>query len=163
MTFSKLLASMAVLALTLGGVAQVADNCSVGISMYTLGAPYFAAKEAGARAAAGEAGCEVRMVTVEVNILIVNVRDTQGMVPAVNAASAAGIHVVAIDSTLDPSANSVILIKIFEYSKRDACWRLAGTRVGWVSLRVLHLFPEAKVTLSVVIADSAFYVDWSTL
>ena len=42
-----------------------------------------------------------------VNVLILNARDPKGLVPAVNAASAAGVKVVEIDSSLDPGANSV--------------------------------------------------------
>ncbi|MEY8141194.1 substrate-binding domain-containing protein [Falsihalocynthiibacter sp. CO-5D18] len=115
-------------ALLMSTVAASAQDCRVGISMNTLAAPYFAAQEASARAAAEEAGCTVRsadaqgdmvkqigdiedMATAGINILIVNARDAQGLVPAVNVAAAAGIHVVAIDSALDPSANYITLIQ----------------------------------------------------
>ncbi|MEI4472378.1 substrate-binding domain-containing protein [Frigidibacter sp. MR17.24] len=110
-------------ALTAAASAQAAD-CSVGISMYTLGAPYFAAQEVAAREAATAAGCEVRtadgqndmvkqigdiedMVAAGVNVLIVNPRDSLGLVPAVDAATAQGVHVVAMDSMLDPSADFI--------------------------------------------------------
>lgn len=110
-----------------GSVAQ-AQDCHVGIAMYTLGAPYFAAQEATARRVAEEAGCTVRsadgqndmvkqigdvedMVAAGVNILILNPRDPQGLIPAVNAATAQGVHVVAIDSTLDPSANFITQVQ----------------------------------------------------
>lgn len=100
------------------------EACSVGVAMYTLGAPYFAAQEVAAREAAEALGCTVRtadgqndmvkqigdiedMVAAGVNILIVNPRDSLGLVPAVDAATAAGVHVVAIDSMLDPSANFI--------------------------------------------------------
>ncbi|PZQ97026.1 MAG: ABC transporter substrate-binding protein [Cereibacter sphaeroides] len=105
-------------------VASAQEACSVGVSMYTLGAPYFAAQEVAARAAAEAAGCTVRtadgqndmvkqigdiedMVASGVNVLIVNPRDALGLVPAVDAATAAGVHVVAMDSMLDPSANFI--------------------------------------------------------
>ena len=104
--------------------AMAQEACSVGVSMYTLGAPYFAAQEVAARAAAEELGCTVRtadgqndmvkqigdiedMVASGVNVLIVNPRDALGLVPAVDAATAAGVHVVAMDSMLDPSANFI--------------------------------------------------------
>lgn len=100
------------------------EACSVGVSMYTLGAPYFAAQEVAAREAAEALGCTVRtadgqndmvkqigdiedMVAAGVNILIINPRDSLGLVPAVDAATAAGVHVVAMDSMLDPSANFI--------------------------------------------------------
>lgn len=134
----KILAGAATAAL-LSTAAYAQENCVMGISMYTLGAPYFAAQEATARATAEAAGCEVRsadaqndmvkqiadiedMVASGVNVLIVNPRDAQGLVPAVNAASAAGVHVVAIDSTLDPSADFITQIQ----SSNSANGQLVG-------------------------------------
>ena len=39
----------------------------------------------------------------------------------------------------------------------------ADSRVNWMaSLRVLRFFLETRVTLSVVTADSALYMDWLT-
>ncbi|WP_127144357.1 substrate-binding domain-containing protein [Pelagibacterium montanilacus] len=118
---------------------QAQEECRIGIAMYTLGAPYFAAQEATARRVAEEAGCEVRsadgqndmvkqigdiedMVAAGINILIINPRDAQGLVGAVNAASAAGVHVVAIDSTLDPSADFITQIQ----SSNEANGELVG-------------------------------------
>ena len=109
------------------GAAQAAD-CKIGISMKTLDAPYFAAQEVSAKKHAEELGCEVitadaqndlnkqiadveDMVAQGIGALIVNPRDSKGMVPAVNAASAAGVKVFVIDSTLDPSANFVTLVQ----------------------------------------------------
>jgi len=105
-----------------------AQDCSVGIAMYTLGAPYFAAQAETARKTAEEAGCEVRvadgqndmvkqigdvedMVAAGINILILNPRDALGLVPTANMATAQGVHVVAIDSTLDPSADFITQIQ----------------------------------------------------
>jgi ribose transport system substrate-binding protein len=127
MTF-KTLTGVAVAALLSTTAAHAQQDCVLGISMYTLGAPYFAAQEATARATAEAAGCRVLsadgqndmvkqigdiedMVAAGVNVLIVNPRDAKGLVPAVNAASAAGVHVVAIDSTLDPSADFITQIQ----------------------------------------------------
>lgn len=112
--------------MTTAAMAQVKaeGECSVGVAMYTLGAPYFAAQEVAARAAAEAAGCSVRtadgqndmvkqigdvedMVAAGVNVLIVNPRDALGLIPAVDAATAQGVHVVAMDSMLDPSANFI--------------------------------------------------------
>lgn len=120
----KVMAGALMAALLASTAASAQEDCSIGVSMYTLGAPYFAAQEAAARAAAEAAGCDVRtadgqndmvkqigdiedMVASGVNVLIVNPRDAQGLVPAVNAATAAGVHVVAMDSMLDPSANFI--------------------------------------------------------
>jgi ribose transport system substrate-binding protein len=116
----------AVLACAAFGTIGSADaaGCKVGIAMYTLSAPYFAAQEAAASAKAKALGCEVTtsdgqndmlkqiadvedMVAHGVNILILNPRDPKGLIPAANAATAAGVKVIAMDSTLDPSANFV--------------------------------------------------------
>ncbi|TNC72750.1 substrate-binding domain-containing protein [Rubellimicrobium roseum] len=138
MTF-KALTGAAAAALLSTTAAYAQESCVVGISMYTLGAPYFAAQEATARETAEAAGCEVRsadgqndmvkqiadiedMVASGVNVLIVNPRDAQGLIPAVNAASAAGVHVVAIDSTLDPSAEFITQIQ----SSNSANGQLVG-------------------------------------
>ncbi|WP_342238171.1 substrate-binding domain-containing protein [Inquilinus sp. OTU3971] len=109
------------------GSAQAAD-CMIGISMKTLNAPYFAAQEAAAKDQAAKAGCQVAtadaqndmgkqigdvedMVSKGVNLLIINAADPQGLVPAINAAAAAGVKVVAIDSTVDPKARYITLIQ----------------------------------------------------
>lgn len=109
------------------GAAEAAD-CRIGISMKTLDAPYFAAQEVSAKKHAEELGCEVisadaqndlnkqiadieDMVAQGIGALIVNPRDSKGMVPAVNAASAAGVKVFVIDSTLDSAANFVTLVQ----------------------------------------------------
>ncbi|MDX3927763.1 MAG: substrate-binding domain-containing protein [Shinella sp.] len=109
------------------GAAQAAD-CKIGISMKTLDAPYFAAQEVSAKKHAEEIGCEVisadaqndlnkqiadveDMVAQGIGALIINPRDSKGMVPAVNAATAAGVKVFVIDSTLDPSAQFVTLVQ----------------------------------------------------
>lgn len=124
------------------GSAQAAD-CMVGISMKTLNAPYFAAQEAAAKDQAAKAGCQVAtadaqndmgkqigdvedMVSKGVNLLIINAADPQGLVPAINAAAAAGVKVVAIDSTVDPKAKYITLIQ----SSND----LNGYQVGqWLA------------------------------
>lgn len=124
------------------GSAQAAD-CMIGISMKTLNAPYFAAQEAAAKDQAAKAGCQVAtadaqndmgkqigdvedMVSKGVNLLIINAADPQGLVPAINAAAAAGVKVVAIDSTVDPKAKYITLIQ----SSND----LNGYQVGqWLA------------------------------
>ena len=120
-----LLASVFVTAAS--AAAQAAD-CKVGISMFTLNAPYYAAQMQAAQDQAKKAGCTVStsdgqndmskqigdvedMVSKGVNLLIINPRDPEGLVPAVNAAAKAGVKVVVIDSGLDPKANYVTLVQ----------------------------------------------------
>lgn len=127
MVKSKLAALALTTAFCSAGAAQAAD-CVIGISMKTLSAPYFAAQDDAARKEAEKIGCKAiaadagddlnkqisdveDMVAQGVGAIVINVRDSQGLVPAVNAAAAAGVKVIAIDSTIDPSANIVTLVQ----------------------------------------------------
>ena len=109
------------------GLASAAE-CKVGISMFTLNAPYYAAQIQAAQDQAKKAGCSVStadgqndmskqigdvedMVAKGINLLVINPRDPEGLVPAVNAAAKAGVKVVVIDSGLDPKADYVTLVQ----------------------------------------------------
>ena len=109
------------------GMAAAAD-CKVGVAMYTLSAPYFAAQEAAAADQAKKAGCEVStadgqndmgkqisdvedMVAKGVNLLILNPRDPEGLVAAANAATAAGVKVVVMDSSINTKANVITQVR----------------------------------------------------
>ena len=114
----------------IGGFAATthAADCKVGISMFSLNAPYYAAQLQAAQEEAKKMGCSVStsdgqndmgkqigdvedMVSKGVNLLIINPRDPEGLVPAVNAAAKAGVKVVVIDSGLDSKANFVTLVQ----------------------------------------------------
>ncbi len=109
------------------GSAHAAD-CKVGVAMYTLSAPYFAAQVAAAVDQAKKAGCTVKtadgqndmgkqiadvedMVASGVNLLILNPRDPEGLVPAADAATAKGVKVVVMDSSLDPKAKIITQVR----------------------------------------------------
>lgn len=126
-TTAMKLALAATVSLGALSTAEAAD-CKIGISMKTLDAPYFAAQEVSAKKKAEELGCEViavdgqndlnkqiadveDMVAQGIGALIINPRDSKGLIPAVNAASAAGVKVFVIDSTLDPQADFVTLVQ----------------------------------------------------
>ncbi|MHC4335858.1 MAG: substrate-binding domain-containing protein, partial [Planctomycetota bacterium] len=76
------------------GVEQKKElkDTKVGMSMYTLGAPYFAAQ-------------------VSIDLLILNPKDPQGLIPATKAATKAGVPVIVIDSTIDAAADFVTTIQ----------------------------------------------------
>lgn len=118
----------AVALLASGATLAADDDCMIGISMKTLDAPYFAAQNIAARNRVEEIGCtpvsadagndlNKQLADVEdlvakgVDAIIINVRDSLGLVPAINSAVADGIPVVAIDSTVDSSANIVTLVQ----------------------------------------------------
>jgi ribose transport system substrate-binding protein len=100
----------------------------IGMSMYTLGAPYFAAQVSAAKKKAKALGLELvytearddmvtQLANVEdllvqkIDLLILNPKDPQGLIPATKAATRAGVPVVIIDSTIDPAADFVTTIQ----------------------------------------------------
>lgn len=124
------LAGVALASVLLAGTAAVAQDkaCKVGVAMYTLNASYFAAQVAAAEDQAKKAGCEVvtadgqnemgkqladveDMIANGVNVLILNPRDPEGLVPAADAATAAGVKVVIMDSAINPRANVVTQVR----------------------------------------------------
>jgi ribose transport system substrate-binding protein len=109
------------------GMASAAD-CKIGVAMYTLSAPYFAAQQAAAIDQGKKAGCEVTtsdgqndmgkqisdvedMVAKGVNLLILNPRDPEGLVAAANAATAAGVKVIVMDSSINTKANVITQVR----------------------------------------------------
>ncbi len=127
--FRRLLLGSA-LALTLTPLAAAGAHaaCSVGVSMFTLNAPYYAAQMAAAVDEAKKHGCTVTtadgqndltkqigdvedMVSKGIQLLIINPRDPEGMVHSVDSAARAGVKVVVIDSGLDPKAHYVTLVQ----------------------------------------------------
>ena len=114
MRFKTLIGAL-LAASAMSGTAVADQACRVGVSMYTLSAPYFAAQLQAAVAEAKKDGCTVRtadaqndmvkqigdiqdMVSAGVNVLIVNPRDPEGLIPAVDAATKAGVKVVGMDT-----------------------------------------------------------------
>jgi ribose transport system substrate-binding protein len=100
----------------------------IGVSMYTMGAPYFAAQGDAAVKAGEEIGCTVIVTEAQdnmnkqlsdvedllaqnIDVLILNPKDPVGAVPATKAATAAGVPVIIIDSSIDPSADYVTTVQ----------------------------------------------------
>jgi ribose transport system substrate-binding protein len=123
-----LMGCVAAVAMTFAAGAANAADCKVGIAMYTLGAPYFAAQVAAAEDQAKKAGCEVTssdgqndmakqiadvedMISKGVNLLILNPRDPEGLVATADAATAAGVKVVIMDSSINPKANVITQVR----------------------------------------------------
>ncbi|MFV0332949.1 MAG: substrate-binding domain-containing protein [Tropicimonas sp.] len=145
MTNIKMLLAGSVVLLCLTSAAT-AEDCKVGLTMPSLNAPYFAAQVAAVEKAATDAGCEITtadsqsdfskqindvedMVAKGINILIINPRDQEALVPVVNAATAAGVKVVAMDSTLNQRANFISQVR----SSSDENGRLVG---DWIARRM---------------------------
>jgi ribose transport system substrate-binding protein len=124
-------------------------DVTIGLSMYTLGAPYFAAQINAVKKRAAELGVK-QVVATEANddmnkqlgdvedllaknidILILNPKDPKGLVPATKAATRAGIPVIIIDSTIDASADFVTTVQSNNLANGELVgeW-LAGTMAG---------------------------------
>jgi ribose transport system substrate-binding protein len=123
-----LLWGCALVALAFGGSGAQAADCKVGIAMYTLGAPYFAAQVAAAEDQAKKAGCTVYtsdgqndmgkqisdvedMVARGINLLILNPRDPEGLVATADSVTAQGVKVVVMDSSINPRAKVVTQVR----------------------------------------------------
>jgi ribose transport system substrate-binding protein len=100
----------------------------IGVSMYTLGAPYFAAQLNAAKRKAKSLGISLfstnaqddmvkQIADVEdllargIDLLILNPKDPKGLIPATKAASKAGVPVIIMDSSIDPLADFVTTIQ----------------------------------------------------
>ncbi|MGN7750290.1 substrate-binding domain-containing protein [Sinorhizobium sp. 22678] len=126
--------------------AAVAEECKVGLTMPSLNAPYFAAQVAAVEKAAKDQGCEITtadsqndfskqindvedMIAKGIDILILNPRDQEALVPVADAATKAGVKVVVMDSTLNPKANVVTQVR----SSNDENGRLVG---DWIAKKM---------------------------
>lgn len=126
--------------------AAMAEECKVGLTMPSLNAPYFAAQVAAVEKAAKDRGCEITtadsqndfskqindvedMIAKGIDILILNPRDQEALVPAADAATKAGVKVVVMDSTLNPKANVVTQVR----SSNEENGRLVG---DWIAKKM---------------------------
>lgn len=136
--------------------AQAASNCRVGVAMYTLGAPYFAAQVAAAVAEAKKAGCTVRtsdgqndmakqisdvedMVASGINLLILNPRDPEGLVRAADAATAKGVKVVVMDSSIDTKAHVVTQVRSSNTKNGFLVGEWLAKKMGSTPIRMILL------------------------
>ncbi len=153
---SACLVTVASAAAAFASVGTARSACLIGMSNYTLGAPYFAAQDAEARKHGAAVGCQVisangqndmgkqisdieDMVSRHVNLLLVNARDPEGLVPAVNAAVKAGVKVVAVDSGLDPKANYITLVQSSNLKNGQAVGRWLASTMRGTPMRIALL------------------------
>ena len=125
----KLLVLVVAVGIVVGaGYAHAEDKIKVGVSMYTLGAPYFAAQAEAAKNKAKELGLDFvstdagddmvkqlgdveDMLAQGIDLLILNPKDPKGLIPATKSATEAGVPVIIIDSSIDPSADFVTTVQ----------------------------------------------------
>ncbi len=139
-------------------LAQDVDlsQITIGLSMYTLGAPYFAAQAASVEAAAQEYG--MNLISVEagndlnkqlsdvedliargIDVLILNPKDPLGAVPATRMATEAGIPVFIIDSSIDASADFVTTVQSNNTQNGIAVGEWLAQRMGSTPIRMALL------------------------
>lgn len=139
-------------------LAQNVDlsQITIGLSMYTLGAPYFAAQAASVEAAAQEYG--MNLISVEagndlnkqlsdvedliargIDVLILNPKDPLGAVPATRMATEAGIPVFIIDSSIDASADFVTTVQSNNTQNGIAVGEWLAQRMGSTPIRMALL------------------------
>lgn len=150
---------LALLIAPVGATAQQQADLSgitIGLSMYTLGAPYFAAQEASVIAAAQEYGMNVisveagndlnkQLADVEdllaqgIDILIFNPKDPLGAVPATKLATEAGVPVFIMDSSIDPSADFVTTVQSNNLANGEEVGIWLANRMGDTPIRMALL------------------------
>jgi len=108
--------------------AKALGDIKIGVSMYTLGAPYFVAQYETLKSEAERLGLDfagtnarddmnIQLNQVEdllaqgIDLLIFNPKDPQGSIPATRMATEAGVPVIVIDSSIDPSADFVTTVQ----------------------------------------------------
>lgn len=109
--------------------AKPAKDVTIGLSMYTLSAPYFAVQMKTVKKRAAELGVKQVIATdahddmnkqladVEdllsrnIDVLILNPKDPKGLIPATKAATRLGVPVIIIDSSIDSSADFVTTVQ----------------------------------------------------
>lgn len=140
--------------------AGAQDKIKIGFSQYTLGAPYFKAQVEAAKVKAGELGVELVAIDAQddmvkqlgdvedllaqgIDVLILNPKDPKGLVPATKKATAAGVPVVIIDSSIDPSADFVTTVQ----SNNDE----NGEKVGeWLVQEMSKAMPGQKIKMALI-------------
>lgn len=132
--------------LLLASPSARADDCKVGVSVYTLNSRFMAALQHASIEKAKALGCTVvstdgqndltkqisdveDMISSGINVLVIDPYNTGGLVNTVNNASAAGIPVVVMDSGIDPKANYLTTVQSSNIQN--------GTLVGeWVAKKM---------------------------
>ncbi len=123
------LSTLLIAALSLSTTVRAADKqIKIGVSMYALSAPYFVAQLDAAKKAAAAAGAIVvstdaqndmtkqindvgDMLSQGIDVLILNAKDAKGLVPATKQATEAKVPVIEMDSSIDPSADTVTTVQ----------------------------------------------------
>ena len=136
------------------------EDIKIGYSQYTLSAPYFKAQVEAAKEKAEEMGVELVAIDAQndmvkqlgdvedllvqgIDVLILNPQDPKGLVPATKKATAAGVPVIIIDSSIDPSADYVTTVQ----SNNDINGELVGE---WLAETFQQKFPGEEMRIALI-------------
>jgi len=134
----------------------VVEDLVIGVSMYTLGAPYFMAQlnaieeygnELGFDVISADAGGDMakQLSDVEdllargIDLLILNPQDPIGLVPATKAATEAGVPVVIMDSTIDMTADFISIVQSNNLANGELVGEWLGETMAGQTLRIALL------------------------
>ncbi|MHC4488218.1 MAG: substrate-binding domain-containing protein [Planctomycetota bacterium] len=131
-------------------------DIKIGISMYTLGAPYFAAQANAAKRKAEQLGAKVistnaqddmvkQLADVEdllsqrIDVLILNPKDPKGLIPATKSAAKAGVPVIIMDSSIDASAEFVTTVQSNNLANGELVgeWLVKQTKGKFIKMALL--------------------------
>jgi len=127
-------------------------DITIGCSMYTLGAPYFAAQGEAVKKRGEELGCTVFVTNAEddmnkqladvedllsrgIDLLILNPKDPDGLVPATKAATEAGVPVIIIDSSIDATADYVTTVQSNNLENGELVGEWLGQKMGGTPIK----------------------------
>ncbi len=128
-------------------------DITIGLSMYTLGAPYFAAQANAVKKKAAELGIRIidteagddmnkQLADVEdllakgIDLLLLNPKDPIGLIPATKAATRAGVPVVIIDSSIDPSADFISIVQSNNLENGELVGEWLAKQMGTTPIRM---------------------------
>lgn len=104
------------------------QDITIGLSMQTLGGPYFIAQENAVKRKCEELGIACisidaqgdmnkqisdveDLIAQKVDLIILNPKDPKGLIPATQSCTEAGIPVIIMDNSIDPTADYVTMIQ----------------------------------------------------
>jgi ribose transport system substrate-binding protein len=119
----------------------------IGVSMYTLDAPYFAAQMASAKAEIERLGAKCvttnaqgsmtkqiadieDLLAQQIDLLLLNPLDPKGLVTATKEATKAKVPVIIIDSSIDPTADFVTTVQSNNSENGFAVGEWLGKKMG---------------------------------
>jgi ribose transport system substrate-binding protein len=125
----------------------------IGVSMYTLDAPYFAAQMASAKAEIERLGAKCITANAEgsltkqisnvedllaqhIDLLLLNPLDPKGLVAATKLATKDNVPVIIIDSSIDPSADYVTTIQSNNAENGMAVGEWLGKKMGNAAITI---------------------------